>query len=300
MNHEPERESDSSQYQALTDSPLDWQSMSPARRVGVILVVFALAGTLANVGIIALDPSETRPNYNTGSGAIGVMLWPYLLARLLKWKRAWSYAIFGLLAAFAINIGAGAIRGLENRAQVQAVEARLLAAIEKFEPDTGAQARAAEGNEEAMRKILLPAFARASQFAADAALVGVLDGTIEMIDPKSGLNLPRCVAALMGTPAPNTKREEVEAAAVPMIAVFESAARNRELPPVVDTERAEALLESVRTQADPDGALSDETRLAALTDSEKCTLYLRYLRAMRALPQDSAGLVMRYNVAPAD
>jgi hypothetical protein len=298
VNHDFER--GSADVPAATSSAQSSlpQQLSSARRAGGVLLGVAILGTLSSTILIALHPDVGRPTNNATSTVVGLVLWSYLLARVMKWQRAWSFALFGLVSYFAIHLVAGVVRGLERRAKVESIEERLLSALDKFEPSSGVLARAAEGDEIAMSKVLKPAIQRASLRASDRALVGILDGTIKMIDTKEGLNLPRCLSSLMGTPSPKSTQAEVDATALPVIVVLESAARNQTGPVPLDIGRAEHLIATVREQEDREGALQDARVLATLSDPDKCELYLRYLRAIRALSQSDVGLVIRYNSTP--
>lgn len=272
-------------------------SLSTPRLTGIVVVSLALVGAVAAVLIPAMSSGETPSPATAGSAALGLTLWPYLLARLLRWKRAWSYPIFGLALYFTIAIGAGLSRGVERKAENKTLENRLIAAIEKFEPRLGPELRASRNDQPKLDSLIQPSFRRAVGKASDAAVFGVLEGTLNMMDSGSGINVPRCVSSLMGTTAPQPTQAEIDATIFPMIAVFESAAQSPTSVAEVDALRAEQLVGAVHARADPKGILQDPEKLSALTDRAKCDLFLRYMREVLSLPVKDAALMVRSNLS---
>jgi len=170
----------------------------------------------------------------------------------------------------------------------------MFAALERFEPETGKRARAAEKNKDpaAMKKILLPALSRAALRAPDADLVAFRDGMYQIVEAPAGINRKRCVEyAVGGGLQSQPTREEQLQIANTMTRFFEAAAAHPgEF--TVDVQRAQAVNEQMLKTVDPQGML-DPARTTQLTNDQGCDLYVAMMRFLQKLPPAEAAHLIR-------
>jgi len=203
-----------------------------------------------------------------------------------------------ILAALIIVLaGVRFTARLHNQVTDVSTEQRLLAALEKFEPETGKAARAAESDEPAMTKILQVATKHAVLRASDLEVLSFSRKWYTQVERQSDINLPFCVQALAGGSPVSTTEEENRITSEALIHLFESAAKTATPIAHLDAGRAAELLGKIWSEVDPGDARHDAAAFKALPDKQKCDMALAYMRKVNALPRADAALAIRYNMS---
>jgi hypothetical protein len=270
------------------DEPEPRSSLS---RVFEVLLWLAIIGTVAGIAI-----PTAAGHSGDGSAMLGALcglaLWTYLLGRVRRSPRAWVYPLAGAGLFVMLIFGGGVLRGLSMRSTGN----DLFAAIEKFEPETGRRARAAQNDPAESKRVLLPAMSRAAQRAPDADLVAFREGMSLIVETPEGVNRKRCAEyALAGGLQSTPTREEQLLIANAMTRLFLAAASHAE-PYPIDRDRAVNQRVQMLRAVDPEGVLSDPQRSAQMSPAQACDLYLGMLRFMRKMPEPEAANLMRSNM----
>lgn len=246
------------------------KSPSFGARVIEVLLWLAIVGTLAAIAIPAFSPSSHPPaaNPNIISEWLGLPLWLYLLAKLKKFRRAWAYALLGIVVVLLVTVGAGIARGLRERAMAE----DLISSVERLDPQAGGQLRAVKNDKVAFKQILAPVLNRAIERAPDSEVLAFNNARLQLISPASGTIVDRCVAAARGSGSDSSQmsKEEQTSMARAVGRLVDAAALQSSPQAAMDEEKAQAMLDAIYSTVDPSGTLNDVEKTAALLDDDMC------------------------------
>src|SRR5262245_45030186 len=152
-----EQEPKSQDHQWIPEVAAEPTPRSTVSRVLEVLLWLALIGTIAAVAIPELAGRPPQGN-DALSGLVGLLLWPFLLAKVRRMERPWLYSVAGIALFFGLVMAGGAKRGLAIRGEGN----DLLAAIEAFEPETGRLARVVKDDAARLKQVMQPALLRAA------------------------------------------------------------------------------------------------------------------------------------------